>query len=466
MKNKYILYQDPAERQELYDNITKLIQQYAELRKVSTTEADQQKIETAEKATEEYQKAAESWIENDKQLRDTILPQMKTKGETVIATAQTAENEAWNVADTNGNTIISIVSKSKIIIIVALAIGVIIGIVLSFLITRSIANPVRSLSTAVSKFGQGNLNVEISKVARTDEIGILQNVFQDMAKNLREQTKEILDGVSILSSCAEEISTTVSQMAASAAETAASVSETTTTGEEVKKTTELSTRKAEDVSRTAQKTVEVSRMGEEAIRVTVESIEAIQRLMESVGDSVVKLSEQSQAIGDIIAAVDDIAEQSNLLAVNASIEAAKAGEHGKGFAVVAQEVRSLAEQSKQATSQVRTILNDIQKATGGAAMATEQTSKAVDAAVSQSAKVRESIRTLAHSINESAQAATQIAASSRQQFVGIEQVTFAMESIKQASIQSADGAKQLESAVLNLNRLGNRLKELVSHYQV
>ena len=90
--------------------------------------------------------------------------------------------------------------------------------------------------------------------------------------------------------------------------------------------------------------------------------------MESVAQSIVRLSEQSQTIGEIIATVNDLAEQSNLLAVNAAIEAAKAGEHGKGFAVVAQEVKSLAGQSKQATNQVRAILGDIQKATNAAAM--------------------------------------------------------------------------------------------------
>jgi methyl-accepting chemotaxis protein len=105
--------------------------------------------------------------------------------------------------------------------------------------------------------------------------------------------------------------------------------------------------------------------------------------MESVAASILHLSEQSQAIGEIIATVTDLAERSNLLAVNAAIEAAKADEQGKGFAVVAQEVKSLAEQSKQATAQVRTILNDIQTAMSAAVMATEQGSKAVDAGVKQ-----------------------------------------------------------------------------------
>jgi methyl-accepting chemotaxis protein len=180
----------------------------------------------------------------------------------------------------------------------------------------------------------------------------------------------------------------------------------------------------------------------------------------------VRLSEQGQAIGEIMASVNDLAEQSNLLAVNASIEAAKAGEHGKGFAVVAQEVRNLAQQSKQATAQVRTILSDFQKATSTAVMATEQGSKAVDSGVKQSAEASEAIRILTDSISEAAQAAAQIAASSQQQRVGMDQVALAMESIKQASLQNASSTKQGEAAAMNLHTLGQKMKLLVERYQV
>src|SRR5207302_9134131 len=121
----------------------------------------------------------------------------------------------------------------------------------------------------------------------------------------------------------------------------------------------------------------------------------IQSQMESIAESIVRLSEQSQSIGEIISTVNDLAEQSNLLAVNAAIEAAKAGEQGKGFTVVAHEVKSLAEQSKQATSQVRAILSDIQRATNGAAMAVEQGAKAVEEGVRQSAEAGRSIAQLA-----------------------------------------------------------------------
>jgi methyl-accepting chemotaxis protein len=187
----------------------------------------------------------------------------------------------------------------------------------------------------------------------------------------------------------------------------------------------------------------------------------IRERVEFVGESVVRLSEQSQAVGEIIAAVGDLAEQSNLLAVNAAIEAAKAGEQGKGFAVVAQEVRSLAEQSKQATTQVRTILGEIQKATTASVLAAEQAAKAVESGVRQSAEAGEAIQTLAETITESAQAATQIAASSQQQLVGMEQVAGAMGNIRQATAQNAAGSKQAEQAAQNIGLLGGHLRRQI-----
>jgi methyl-accepting chemotaxis protein len=192
----------------------------------------------------------------------------------------------------------------------------------------------------------------------------------------------------------------------------------------------------------------------------------IQSQMESIAESIMKLSEHGQAIGGIIATVEDVAEQSNLLAVNASIEAAKAGEQGKGFAVVAQEVKNLAEQSRQATSRVRNILDDIQKATSGSVMTTEQGSKAVEAGVKQSMEAGESIQRLANSVAEAAQATTQIAVSSQEQLVGMDQMVSAMESIKQASTQNVAATKQVETSARDLGELGQKLKNIVEQYKV
>jgi len=275
---------------------------------------------------------------------------------------------------------------------------------------------------------------------------------------------EIQAGASILASSSTQIMTATAQVAVGATETAMSVSETSTTVEEVRQAADVVNQKARLVSDRAQKAVEVSQTGEVAVNETIEVMAHIRTQMESVGDSIIRLSEQSQAIGEIIATVNDLADQSNLLAVNASIEAAKAGEHGKGFVVVAEEIKSMAEQSKQATRNVRAILSDIQKAVSTAVLATEQGSKAVEAGVRQSTDAGEAIRALTQSIKESAQAAILIATSARQQLTGMDQMTVAMENIDQASAETAASTRQAESAAQNLNELGQQLEDLLEQY--
>jgi len=273
--------------------------------------------------------------------------------------------------------------------------------------------------------------------------------------------QQVREGIKVLGSGTSEILATTTQVAASSAETATAVSETTATVEEIRQTVQLTSQKAKQVSESSQRVAKASQTGRQAVEELIAGMERIREQTASTAESIVRLSEQSQVIGEIILTVNDLAEQSNLLAVNAAIEAAKAGEQGKGFAVVAQEIKSLAEQSKQATAQVRTILGDIQKATGAAVMATDLSGKAVAAGAQQSDAADEAIRILAESIVEAAQAALQIAASSQEQLVGMDQVALAMENIKQASTQNMAGTRQADTAAQSLHELGIKLKQLV-----
>ncbi len=345
-------------------------------------------------------------------------------------------------------------------------VALLMGAGMALYLDRIIANPLKAISGVAERVASGDLTVEVPSDHRADEVGVLAQAFSRMVESLREVNRETREGINVLAASASEILASTTQVASGAAETATAVSETTTTVEEVKQTAQVATQKAKYVSDSAQKSAQVSQSGKKAVDETIQGMNRIREQMESIAESIVRLSEQSQAIGEIIASVNDLAEQSNLLAVNAAIEAAKAGEQGKGFAVVAQEVKSLAEQSKQATAQVRTILSDIQKATGAAVMATEQGSKAVESGVKQSAEASEAIRLLADSISEAAQAATQIAASSQQQSVGMDQVALAMENIKVASTQNVASTRQAETAAQNLHELGQKLKQIVERFKV
>ena len=313
-----------------------------------------------------------------------------------------------------------------------------------------------------SALQQANESMRVQSVAIEERTAALQKANE----SLQMQTGEMRDAATFLASSAGQIVTATRQLALSAADAATAVGQTTATVEEVRQTSQFSSERAKFVSDQAQNAAEVAKGGKRSVNQTIEGMNGIRAQMGEIAESILSLTAQSQAIGEIIASVDDLAAQSKLLAVNAAIEAAKAGDEGRGFSVVAQEVKSLAEQSKQATSQVRAILSDIQKATGRAVLSTEQGSKAVESGVRQSSAAGESINALADSIAEAAQAATQIAATSRQQFAGMEQVAAAMENIRGASTQTVASTQKVEAAAQQLNELGQKLQQLVERLKV
>jgi len=281
-----------------------------------------------------------------------------------------------------------------------------------------------------------------------------------LEEKLYNQMTEVTNGVRSLASSVNKIMGSMAQLLAATTQTATTVTETATTIEEVKQTAHVSSQKAQEVAASAQMAVQVAQAGEQVVEQARTGLARAQEQIRSIADSVLQLGEQTQAISEIITSVNELAEQSNLLAVNAAIEAASAGEHGKGFAVVAREVKRLAEQSKQATAQVRALLNDIKRASTAAVLVTEQGAKTVEAGVHQSLEAGESIRTLTRGIVEASHAVTQISVSSQQQLVGIDQVATAITNIRSASVQHAAGIRQVEEAVRNLQQVGQSLQLL------
>lgn len=351
-------------------------------------------------------------------------------------------------------------------IVVALVIAAVAALT-ALLLARSIAKPLQLLAERVWIIAkEGDFRVETNPDKRQDEIGVLMKAFARLLETMRSQVTRTVEAVNIMAVSAADISSTVAELGMNTSKTSAAVTETTTTVEEVKQAARVSSTQAKGVAETAQKAVAFSESGKKATEDTVFRMNLIRDQMESIGQTVVKLSDHSRTIEEIIVAVQDLADQSNLLAVNASIEAARAGDQGKGFAVVAQEIKTLADQSKDLTQQVRTILEETRKWVGAVVMATEQGGKAVDAGLEQSLRAGESIQALTESVSEAAHAASVIDVSSSQQFVGVDQVASAMASIEQAMQQNLAGTNQLESAARRLEGLSDTLKQAFERFRL
>jgi len=297
-------------------------------------------------------------------------------------------------------------------------------------------------------------------------VGSLTRAFAEMARYLRDIVERSNEGISVLASSSEEILASTSQAASSTQETATAVSEIAATIEEVKQTALLASERSKVVTESAERTRQVSQEGFQAVEEALKGMRQIREQVLAVAESIMSLGDQMQAIGEIVATVGDLAEQSNLLGVNASIEAVKAGEAGKGFSVVAQEVKALADQSKQATAQVRGILGDIQRAMTKTVMLAEQGSKAVEVGHERAQAGGEVIRTLSASIDESSEVALQIAVTSQQQMAGMDQIATAMEYISQASKDNVGGTRQVDVAARNLYELGLKLKGLADRFRL
>jgi methyl-accepting chemotaxis protein len=395
-----------------------------------------------------------------------IIGPLQRRFETVRDTAARIGAEEFEHASGRMRAAAAMVDRNQNLLLGANLGALLLGAALVFWLDRIIAGPLREATRMAGRIATGDLSVEVPQPRGSDEVGQLLAALGQMVASWRHLMAETNSGIATLGAAASEILASTMQGAAGASQTAAAVSETTATVEEVKQTAVLASDKSRRVSDAARQAASIAARGRQAVEESVHGMESVQEKMESIAATIVRLSERSQAIADITVTVGGLADQSNLLAVNAAIEAAKAGEHGKGFGVVAQEVRALAEQSRQATRQVREILGEIQKSIGAAVMITEQGAKSVAQGVVRSTEAGDAIRSLADSIGDAAEAAAQIAASSQQQLAGMDQVALAMANIHQVSAENAASSRQSEQAAQNLNELGIKLRQLSERFKV
>jgi methyl-accepting chemotaxis protein len=324
------------------------------------------------------------------------------------------------------------------------------------------------LTSRLSLNGQSGPNLIVANVNVDQDDNLLRLGYNlnRMVEALHSMASQTRDVASSLSESALQILESSTSQIGSATQQDAAVSQTTATVAQVRATVAETAERAQMVAEAAQQSVEISRQGQHAVAETIEGMNVIRSRVESIAQNILMLSERTTQIGDIIATVNAIADQSKMLALNASIEAARAGEEGRGFAVVAMEVRNLAEQSREATAQVRDILSEIQQATNTAVMVTEEGTKGVDLGVNLVDRAGRAIRELAAKLEDASQSAMQIAASTRQQSQGMDQLTAAMSSIKAATSQIATTMQQSQRNAKDLNEMARQMESAISQYKL
>jgi methyl-accepting chemotaxis protein len=328
---------------------------------------------------------------------------------------------------------------------------------------RELIQYFRTIASAADAISRGDLTVHLQARSAQD---ILSHSFTRMVGTLRQMSSQMQESTHILTEAIGSIVSSMHQLAATTTETATSVAQTATTVEEVKQTALVSNNKAQEMSEESRQTLEASQQGARSVEEVISGMNHTREQLESIAQRVTELGTQTQTIGDILATVSDLAERSHLLAINASIEAVKAGDAGKGFAVIAQETRGLADQSKQATAQVQRMLTDIRQATETAVFATREGAHSATLGAQRSLLAGDSIHTLTQNLTDSTQAMSQIAASSQQQLIGMDQVATAMATIRQASAQNAAGIQQIQTVTKNLQTVGQTLTALVEQFML
>jgi methyl-accepting chemotaxis protein len=317
----------------------------------------------------------------------------------------------------------------------------------------------------VQRVADGDLSQTLA-IDRNDALGQLGIGLNKMVESLRAMGRRSQEAANAIAEAAAQILITTTQQASAVNEQSTAVAQTMAALDEVRAIARQTADQADHTARDAQAALTAAQQGIAIVEETVQSMTDIRQRVEGIAQTILSLAGQAQAINTITGTVSELADQSNLLALNAAIEAARAGEQGRSFSVVAQQVRDLAERSKQATVQVRSILGDIQKSTQAAVVVTEEGARRVGAGsqlVSQAGNV---IHRIAGEVENGAQVNVQMAASARQATVGLEQIGQALLSIQKAASETLTSTRQAERAAQNLNALAQSLQQMVAIYRL
>ncbi len=365
------------------------------------------------------------------------------------------------ISDQNGVT----ADRAGWIMIGAAVVAALLAFVLGLIISRSISVPVNTLAGQARQVADGDLRVKID-YRSGDEVGELSEAFRVMTENLRTTISKVSDTSTQVAAAANQLHSTAEHIATGAEEVAAQAGTVATAGEEMSATSSDIAQNCQMAAEGAQRASQTAGNGAEVVERTVAVMGQIAIKVQETAKTVESLGSRSDQIGAIIGTIEDIADQTNLLALNAAIEAARAGEQGRGFAVVADEVRALAERTTRATKEIGEMIKAIQKETKTAVYAMEQGVQQVETGTVEAARSGEALRDILAQVNDVAMQVNQIATAAEEQTATTSEISSNMMQITEVVQQTSQGAHESATAAAQLNGNAEELQRLVRQFKL
>ena len=356
-------------------------------------------------------------------------------------------------------------SMAKSVQLIATLLALLVGVLSAIFITRQITAPLAMTLATVNRIAGGDLTA-IPNTSRRDEIGALQQGVQRMGNALRELIGGIRDGVSQIASAAEQLSAVTEQTSAGVNSQKLETDQVATAMQEMSATVHEVARNAEQASRAASDADAEAYQGGKVVTEAIGQIEALAGEMVRSTEAMDLLQQESEKIGSVMDVIKAVADQTNLLALNAAIEAARAGEAGRGFAVVADEVRNLARRTQQSTEEIESLIGALQRGTQQVASVLQESRGLTEGSVGLARKAGDALVVINQKVSNIQSMNQQIAAAAEQQGAVAEEIGRSVINVRDVAEQTAEASEETAASSVELARLGNHLQTLVSRFRI